>query len=118
MKYLLTIILFMSVNVFADFNITTLDCELEETKHSKSFGSKLSLRIDEKRKMMRLNLLPENSYFLHMGDHYSMVFSKELIKNQIVEHSLGVRIDSLFLSYSKKFGTEKLKSALYSCKII
>ena len=51
MKYLLTIILFMSVNVFADFSMTTLDCDFLQTKQadqSHMFRKKLSVRVNEK----------------------------------------------------------------------
>lgn len=112
MKYLLTIFLFMSVNVFADFDITTLECDLEETKHPEFFSPKLSLRIDEKRKMMRLNLLPEK-FYKGLGKYSMYVISES------VQHSIGLFIDNLFLSYkTARVGTEEWRMAFYDCKII
>ena len=86
----------MSVNVFADFNITTLDCELSRTKHPNFFSSKLSLRIDEKRKTMRLNLLPEVSYSSDLGYLYDASFFF------IMNHTIELNIDNLNFELRKK----------------
>ena len=107
----------MSVNVFADFNITTLECDFQESKHPKFFSPKLSLRIDEKRKKMRLSLLPEHSYhvsFPKISPSYAVSF-----KHTNVHHTIGLDIDSLYLSYTKdREDFEEVKFAFYSCKII
>ena len=112
MKYLLTIILFMSVNVFADFSITNLDCELGKTKEPRFFTSKLSLRIDEKRKMMRLNLLPEDSYTIVLELLYRSSFY------YIINHTIELSIDSLILSYETYRKDNVFRKAIYNCKII
>ena len=118
MKYLLTIILFMSVNVFADFNITTLECELGESNQKRlldSFYPKLSLRIDEKRKTMRLNLMPEVSYSTDLGYAYASSFYFS------TNHTIELSIDSLVLYYKIRPSNTKdsvFSTAFYSCKII
>tara|TARA_B100000212_G_scaffold105302_1_gene78023 strand:+ start:506 stop:823 length:318 start_codon:yes stop_codon:yes gene_type:complete len=105
----------MSVNVFADFNITTLDCELRETGEAKFFMTKLSLRINEKRKMMRLNLLPEESYSLNNGEKYYEIS----LNHEATQHNINLDIGSLFLIYTKlPNGTSKNRMGFYSCKII
>ena len=72
----------------------------------------MSLRVDEKRKMMRLNLLPENFY------KGSGVITMNVI-SESVQHSIGLNIDSLFLSYTTvRVGTEEWRTAFYDCKII
>ena len=115
MKYLLTIILFMSVNVFADFNITTLDCEKTNTKSR--FVDKLSLRVDEKRKMIRLNLLPE-APLKEVGLYYQMK-----LNFQDYEYEIWLTKKDLSLNWGRlhKEDKEEGKGFLrenYSCKII
>ena len=113
MKYLLTIILFMSVNVFADFNITTLDCEFEDSESSKSLMKKLSVRIDEKRKMLRVSLLPESSYSLWLGKNYKSNF-----KHEGITHDVMIGIPNLYVFYTQVDDNNDFKRGIYSCKII
>ena len=118
MKYLLTIILFMSVNVFADFSMTTLDCDFMQTKQadkSHMFSKKLSVRVNEKRKEMRVNLLPVSPYIQSNSDEdyeIGFVFNK---------HTYIVALSrvGLLLSFDRKLQSdEEFLGAFYRCKII
>ena len=118
MKYLLTIILFMSVNVFADFSMTTLDCDFLQTKQadqSHMFRKKLSVRVNEKSKEMRVNLLPVSPYIQSNSDEdyeIGFVFNK---------HTYIVALSrvGLLLSFDRKLKSdEEFLGAFYSCKII
>ena len=111
MKYLLTIILFMSVNVFADFNITTLDCEIEG-RQDDSFPSKLSIRVDEKRRMMRINLLPEKPYG-KIENFYKIQFSYKKLT-----YDVDLYIQDLYVDYGVAFEDKEFEREFYSCKII
>ena len=114
MKYLLTIILFMSVNVFADFDISTLDCKITQ-KYSGSFPQNLSLRVDDKRKTMRLNLLPENSY--RQSPNFNiLIFETE---SDLFEYTLFLNFETLFLDYRWKYLNDNIENeATYLCKVI
>ena len=118
MKYLLTIILFMSVNVFADFNITTLDCDFVRTKQadkSYMFDKKLSVRVDEKNKEMRVNLLPVSPYIQSNSDEnyeIGFVFNKNT-------YLVALSRVGLLLSFDRKLKSdEEFLGAFYRCKII
>ena len=119
MKYLLTIILFMSANVFADFDITTLDCKISKRNPS-LFPYSLSLRVDDKRKTMRLNLLPENSY--RQSPNLNVLIYKT--ESDFIEYTLYLNFENLSLDYRWKYSNDHyLKDnpeykATYFCKVI
>ena len=118
MKYLLTIILFMSVNVFADFNITTLDCDFERTKQSDKsymFDEKLGVRVDEKNRKMRVNLLPVSIYIHSDSDEdyeTALIFNKN-------KYIVALSRAGLLLTLDRKLKSdEEYLRAFYRCKII
>ena len=114
MKYLLTIILFMSVNVFADFDISTLDCKITK-KNPSLFPFNLSLRVDDKRKTMRLNLLPENSY--RRSPNFNVLIYKT--ESDLYEYTLFLNFETLFLDYRWKYLNDNIENkATYRCKVI
>ena len=121
MKYLLTIILFMSVNVFADFDISTLDCKKSEGNPS-LFPCSLSLRVDDKRKTMRLNLLPENSY--RQSPNVNVLIFKT--ESDFIAYTLYLNFETLSLDYIWKYTNEDMQrlndnienKATYFCKVI
>ena len=119
MKYLLTIISFMSVNVFADFDITTLDCKISERNPS-LFPYRLSLRVDDKRKTMRLNLLPENSY--RQSPNLNVLIYKT--ESDLYEYTLFLNFETLSLDYRWKYSNDHYlkdnpeNEATYFCKVI
>ena len=115
MKYLLTIILFMSVNVFADFNITTLDCELQLADPYSTFDKSSIVRVDEKRKELRVNLFPVSPYISNYDDslyEIGFVFDKTSYKIKLTVGDLILYIER------KKENEEEFKGAFYKCKII
>ena len=115
MKYLLTIILFMSVNVFADFSITTLECDKENKKSR--FVDKLSLRVDEKRKMIRLSLLPE-APFKEIGYSYVMQLNYKDFEYEIYLSLLDLSVNwGRLHKQDKEDGLDFLRE-FYLCKII
>jgi hypothetical protein len=108
----------MSVNVFADFSITTLDCDFMQTKQadkSHMFSKKLSVRVNEKRKEMRVNLLPVSQYIK------SNSFADYEIGFVFNEHTyiVGLGRATLLLSFDRKLKSdEEFLGAFYRCKII
>ena len=120
MKYLLTIILFMSVNVFADFNITTLDCELGLHDPNGKFGETLSVRLDEKNMEMRVNLFPISPISAKSSSTDALYEIEFVFLDTTYLFRLGA-IDLKLSSYKKlknKWGIDEEFSGFYSCKII
>jgi hypothetical protein len=104
----------MSVNVFADFDITTLDCKITK-RNSSLFPFNLSLRVDDKRKTMRLNLLPENSY--RQSPNFNVLIYKT--ESVINEYTILLNLETLTLDYRWKYLGDNIgNEATYFCKVI
>ena len=130
MKYLLTIILLMSVNVFADFSITTLSCkkipinEAGQFETSGTMPETLGVRIDERRETIRVNLLPEsklrktNLSFRSSFIHSDLVYSVDVLREGLgLLFKYKLDIDNIDSGLNKPKSNKETK-ATYSCKII
>ena len=114
-KIFLTFALLVSGYSFADFNITTLDCEKTNTKSR--FVNKLSLRIDEKRKTIRFNLLPE-APLVRVGVYYQLKMNYNDFDYEIWLNSQDLNLNWGRLHKEDKEEGKGFLRENYSCKII
>ena len=61
-KIFLVLTLLVSGFGFADFSISTLHCDLYEDFNPLDMSEEITVRLDEKRKTMRVDLFPESQY--------------------------------------------------------
>ena len=61
-KIFLVLTLLVSGFGFADFNISTLHCDLLSDSNPVDISDEITVRLDEKKKTMRVDLFPETKY--------------------------------------------------------
>lgn len=118
-KIFLALTLLVSGFGFTDFFISTLHCNLTSDEKPVEVSHELTIRMDEKRKTMRVNLYPETKYterrMIALG--YKDISSWKIEfpwNNVFFEFTL---LSDMTVLVSENFETESIYTR-YACKII